>query len=168
MTKRLMFGIASMVFGLFLFFEAGSIEAVWKEPLHPKMYPMVVAGLMVVASVVNIGFAIVDIIRNRKSEAGFSEFGAQENDQGKVKAAPWSVLLLSFLYIMGIQLLGFYSSTLLYTFLLMLLLAHLGNIEQPTKTSVTRYLPFCIALVVVLYLAIEQLRVYLPGGGVLL
>lgn len=166
MYKRVGFAVISVVVGFFMFFEAITIKSVWREPLHPKTYPMVMSLLLIFAGLLNIVFGIRYNRKQKTAQQENTEPTLAESSQ-KDPFAPWVVLGLSVVYVLLISLLGFYSSTLFFLFCIMVVLGYLGQSEGPLKKKLSMYLLFSVVLTAVLYFAFQFLRIYLPRGGLL-
>jgi hypothetical protein len=137
--------------GLFFFFESEKIGGgVKTETIAPKLIPQSCAIIMVVCSVLLIGFSLFDKKHDTEKISVFTK---------KNILIPFTMVIL-FCYIMILEFIGFYISTGLFLFCLMMMYDKKWNIRDlGIKSAVSIGFPLIIYLIFY-----QLLNIYLPTG----
>lgn len=167
MRKSMLFALIFLILGIVLFIQAQQIEALWEEPMGPEAYPKIIAVLIIAASAMNI---FTEFRSVRRKQAPIAEENKEASETGKKKAEflpVTCIAILGALYVLGLNYVGFYTSTLLFCIMTMGTISYFTNPESIKKELITRNLPISIGIIVVLYVAANVMHIYLPQGGFL-
>jgi hypothetical protein len=166
MNKSMAFPFIILLLGITLFIKSLEIKGIMEEPMGPESFPQVVALLIIAAALVNI---FIEWRNGRKNNLLRSE--KQEGKWAANKKVsylpPLCIGILGFLYVLGLDYLGFYSSTFLFALAVPSTISYFKDPASVSKTLITRSLPISIGILFVLYMAVTFMHIYLPEGGIL-
>lgn len=167
MKKTLLFSASCVVLSLLLIWQAQSIQAIWQEPMGPAVFPTVLSVLLLIASG---GSLIQDLLEMRRNKACSpkAEQGGAKRELPRFKLnATVCLMAISFLYVLGLTYVGFYTSTFVYVMAAVGLLSYFSEKEKWKRLLLRVGLPLSVCIIVVLIFLEQYLHIYLPDSGIL-
>ena len=167
MKKTLLFSALCMVLSLLLLWQAQSIESIWQEPMGPAVFPTVLSVLLLVASGGSLLQDFLEIRRNKACSPKIEQSGAECGLQRFKPNATMCLMAISFLYVLGLTYVGFYTSTFAYIMAAVGLLSYFSEKEKWKRVLLRVGLPLSVCIIGVLIFFEHYLHIYLPDSGVL-
>lgn len=164
MNRAFVFSCGALALGAALLTQALKIQALWVEPMGPRMFPLAASILMIAAAAGNC------LSEWRKVRCAAAE---QKQDAGSAQAAqnrprtPLWVGLLAVIYILGLTCVGYFVSTFLFVFATAGFIAYHSDRATFRRALLTKALPIAVGLLLVLLFGAQYLHIYLPRGGFL-
>ena len=164
MKRTCYFSAGALAVGIFLLYQTGSIKNLWKEPMGTRVYPTAAVLLLILSALWNL----VKNVRRYKAAGKAEQEKTEREKLGQGSCAPvWLVALLSLMYVMGLQWIGFYTATFVFVLLLTASIAYYTDRQTWKKKFLHLGVPLVFCMMILLKLAVGAMHIYLPSNGLL-
>jgi hypothetical protein len=171
MRKSFVFSASCFVLGILLLIESTKVQALWREPMGPAVFPYVLSGLLIISAAISAIYEYKKIKNdNKKIKDSIDGTNDTESPPTENRASQKSVLFVAvsaLAYVFGLTYLGFYVSTVLYVIVTVAGLSYFQDKDNHLRKTLTIGLPMAAIVLVLLVLAHKYMHLYFPSTGIL-